>query len=93
MEFPNKPWKQWLDAPTPGWATHQLDYTSSAGESHSVWVSPDKYQFFRTTSEIPGVVMKEPVPDIEEWSVEDWPKKINMSYFKATDLQPIEENE
>lgn len=93
MEFPNKPWAEVLDEPAPEWAMHQIDYTGTSGDSHSVWVSPEQYQFFRSTQTSPGAVMTQPTPEVEGWTIEDWAVKMDMIYCKITDLQPIVENE
>lgn len=93
MEFPNKPWFIVLDVPTPAWATHQVDFIGDGGESYSVWISHNQYQYFRTTSDEDGLVMDVP-DDSGDWDVNEWGKRIERySYSKITDLQPIEENE
>lgn len=92
MGFPNKPWNYSAkDLTPPSWATSQIDYTTSSGESYSVWISPDFYQYFRGTS---GYLETERNKEIEWHTIAAWKNGlINPSYFQVYDLQPIEENE
>lgn len=93
MGFPNKPWVNVLDIPPPPWATHQVDFTTDAGDSHSVWVNHNQYQYFRTTSDDDDLVMEE-AEDSNGWDAKEWAKRLGQySYSKVIDLQPIVENE
>ena len=92
MEFPSKPWADQLDIPIPTWATYNIDFVDHEGESFSVWISGDTYQYWRETNE--GAAITDNSMDSGGWKLPNWEHALTgYPYVKITDLQTIVENE